>query len=122
MGILYILGAMIIHIVLIDFIFKMRSVIDIITSDSSFLIKRKLERTRKIKYTLIGLISASILVFEGINYVYYYFQSAFYKLRIILITVGLLTRLVYLITFLWMTYVWGNLIKKFVEKKQAKLG
>ena len=108
--------------VLIDFIFKMRTVIDIITSDSSFLIKRKLERTRKIKNTLIGFICASILLYEGINYIYKNFSTVFIDFRMMLISIALVAIAVYLVTYIWMAYLWANLIKKFVEKKQAKLG
>jgi hypothetical protein len=74
---LYILAVITVQVVIIDFIFKMRSVIDIITSDSSFLIKRKLQRTRKIKYLIIILLTASIVVFEGVNYIVKNFPELF---------------------------------------------
>jgi hypothetical protein len=68
-------------VTLIDFIFKMRSVIDIITSDSSFLIKAKLQRTRKLKYILIALITVSSISYEGINFFMRNFPELYFKAR-----------------------------------------
>ena len=34
---------------------------------------------------------------------------------------SLAARIIYLVTLLWLTYRWGGLISKFVQRKQAKL-
>ena len=64
-----ILCVVLIQIVIIDYIFKMKTVIDIITSESSFVIKTKLKRTRRNKYLLITLMTVSTLTYESVNYI-----------------------------------------------------
>ena len=110
-----------IQIVLIDFIFKMRTVIDIITSESSFVIKTKLKRTRKIKYTLIILITIATVIYELVNLVQHSFPRTFEAHYLACLILSLKARAVYLVTFFWLLYLWGHLIHKFVQKKQAKL-
>jgi hypothetical protein len=118
---LEICAVVVIQVVLIDFIFKMKAVIDIITSESSFVIKTKLKRTRKAKYTLIILISISTVIYESVNLVQHSFPTTFDANYILCLTMSLLGRTVFLVTFLWLLYLWGVLIHKFVQKKQAKL-
>jgi hypothetical protein len=116
-----ILRVILIQIVMIDYIFKMKTVIDIITSESSFFIKTKLKRTRRNKYLLITLMTVSTLTYELVNYILDLWPQTFEENSTLLTGVSLMARLIYLLTFLWLTYRWVGLIKKFVQRKQAKL-
>lgn len=116
-----ILCVVFIQMVMIDYIFKMKTVIDIITSESSFVIKTKLRRTRRNKYLLITLMTVSTLTYESVNYIIGEWPQTFEKNTTLFTVVSLTARTIYLTTFLWMTYRWAGLISKFVQRKQAKL-
>ena len=116
-----ILCVVFIQMVMIDYIFRMKTVIDIITSESSFVIKTKLRRTRRNKYLLITLMTVSTLTYESVNYILELWPQTFEENTTLLTVVSLMARVMFMITFLCLTYLWGGLINKFVQRKQAKL-
>ena len=70
----------------------------------------------------MSLMTVSTLAYESVNYILELWPAIFEANDVLFIVVSIIARVIFMLTYLWLAYSWVWLVKKFVQRKQAKLG